>query len=342
MTTIKQAKYRVKNEQGTYDVVHFETDIAMVNGLDDKVLEIETSMADRYTKAEADELFQAINGEVDAVEEIANGLNTRLTSVEGEIVGLQTGLANEIARATGVEGGLQNQIDGLNAKIEAVNHAETGILKQAKDYTDGKIADVYGTIGALEGRVAAVEGRVTGLETNVAELREEDARLAQEIKDVKDVLTGRGSDNKVFETLEEFKGAELEAKIGDLVFVVDIKKAFIFKGVDTLSIEGIPAGWVVFDEITTELDLVNYVKKEELATVQSVVAEHGGRLTAVEGTVADHTGRIDALEVANGQVYTKEQVDQLVDEAVTAQMPVCSNIQPDGAHKVGHVWIELA
>lgn len=259
MTTIKQAKYRVKNEQGTYDVVHFETDIAMVNGLDDKVLEIETSMADRYTKAEADELFQAINGEVDAVEEIANGLAGRLDEVNTQITTLQG----------------------------------------------------------------------------------EDARLAGEIQSIKDVLANAGSDNKVFETLEEFKGAELEAKIGNLVFVVDIKKAFIFKGIDTLSIEGVPAGWVVFDEITTELDLVNYVKKEELATVQSAVAEHGGRLTAVESTVVDHTGRIDALEVANGQVYTKAQVDVLVDQAVTEQMTVCGAIQPTGK-KQGHVWIELA
>lgn len=259
MTTIKQAKYRVKNEQGTYDVVHFETDIAMVNGLDDKVLEIETSMADRYTKAEADELFQAINGEVDAVEEIANGLAGRLDEVNTQITTLQG----------------------------------------------------------------------------------EDTRLAGEIQSIKGVLANVRSDNKVFATMEEFKSASLEPKIGDLVYVIDVKKAFIFKGIEALAYEGIPAGWVLFDEITTELDLVNYVKKAELQAVQSEVANHGERLTIVESTIDNHTGRIDALEAVNGQAYTKAQVDVLVDRAVTEQMTVCGAIQPTGK-KQGHVWIELA
>ena len=41
MSNIKNAKYRIKNEQGQYEVIHFETSMGQVVGLDEKVAEVE-------------------------------------------------------------------------------------------------------------------------------------------------------------------------------------------------------------------------------------------------------------------------------------------------------------
>ena len=404
MTNIKNGRYRMLNEEGQYEVVHFETNLQMVVGLDGKVAEIEGSIADRYTKEETDGFFQSVGTEIDAVEEIANGLNTRLTTVEGDVAGLQTGLANEIARATGVEGILQNQIDELEAKVEGINHTETGILATSKAYTDGKIADVNASIEALEGqlgasntdlegkinaltgvvesnktmiettveildrRVEGVEERATELKTRVAELREEDARLAQEIQSVKDVIANQGSDTKVFANMDEFLGAGLSPKVGDLAFVIDIKKAFIYKGEDDavgFDLPTPPAGWVLFDEISTQIDLIDYLKKEDaealvagldgkivaeteraqeaeqalnsaIEGLRGVVTDNGAKITALEGTVATHSNEINNLKETT---FNQEEVEALIDSAVTAQMSYMGRVEPQGK-KAGHVWIE--
>ena len=405
MSTIKNAKYRIKNEEGQYEVVHFETSMGQVQGLGEKVAEVEGLIADRYSKTESDAMFRTVNNEIDAVEAIAEGLNTRLTSVEGEVVGVKGELANEIARAEGVEANLQSQINGLEGQIEAINHPESGILKQSKDYTDSKIADVNGVIGnlegqlgasnaelegkitdlagtveankvaiegtvaSLEGRLVGVTGRVDGLEGNVADLRGEDARLASEIQNIKDVIANQGSDTKVFATMDEFLAADLSPKVGDMVFVIDVKKAYIYKGEEVPAALELPDyvnGWILFDRISTEIDLVDYAKKDEvealiavldakvvaeteraqsaeqalndaIEALRVIVAGNGEKITALEGTVA---AQGEAIEGLTQNTYTKEEVDQIVDNAVTAQMSYMGKVEP-ADKKVGHVWIEL-
>lgn len=401
--TPKIAKYRIKDEQGNYQTIHFETSMKQVVGLDSKMEEVEGLISDRYNKSETDGMFRTVADEITSVEAIAEGLNGRLTVAEGEISTLKSDLASEIARATGVEADLQSQIHGLEAGIEAINHPESGILKQSKDYTDSKIADINGVIGdlegqlgasgaelqgkiddlsnlvasnkaevdgelaSLEGRLVATTGRVDVLEGNVADLTAKDAELAEQIQNIKDVIAGQGNDTKVFQNVEEFKAANLQPKIGDMVYLIDEKRALIFKGLDAKAVKGIDVpGWVIFDEITNHLDLVDYAKKSEVAAsvaeletkitaevaraegaeqalatsieaLNGVVTGHGERISVLEGTVASHGQAIEALEEST---YSKEEVDAIVDEAVTAQMSYCGKVQPENK-KVGHVWIEL-
>lgn len=53
------------------------------------------------------------------------------TDLQGKITDVGNAIDTEKSRAEDIEAGLQSAID-------AINHAETGILKQAKDYADGK------------------------------------------------------------------------------------------------------------------------------------------------------------------------------------------------------------
>ena len=409
-TQIKNAKYRIKDENGNYQIVHFETNVGQVEGLTEALTEAHDLINDRYTKSEVDGSFRAVETEISEVEAIAEGLNGRLTIAESNIVSLNEGLASESERAQGVEADLQAQINGLDASIEAINHPESGILKQSKDYTDEKVKDLTdgvikdlenslgsssseltGKIEALEGvvasnksetdaaievangRLTAVTSRVDVAETAIEDLRGADAELAEEIKSIKDVIAGQGSDTKVFETFEEFVAYAETAipKIGDLVHVVNIKKSFLYKGEPGKAVKGldIPKNWILFDELTTEIDLHSYVKRSEveahvaslegkitseqeramaaekaladsIASVQGNVDTHGERITALEGVTATHTSEINTLKETT---YNKEQVDAIVDTEVTLAMNVMSTSQPteDEKRRVGHVWIEL-
>ena len=383
----------MKNENGEYDIIHFETSMKQVVGLDEVMANVEESIADRYTKAETVALFDDVEAEIQSVEEIAHGLNTRLTVAEGEVSKLQTDLANEVNRATSVEAGLQTQINGLDTKVEAINHADTGILANANAYTDSEIANlkdgaikdlsdrlanqgnnlqgsidnltgivetnkvaIEETVSDLDGRVVVVEGKVSDLENTVEVLTTEDTRLAEEIQKVKDVLANKGSDTLVFATHDEFVNATLTPKIGDLAFVIESKRAYIYQG---------EQGWILFDEISTEVDLVDYIKKAEVVELLSnledklaievqraLTAEQGLQgqvdelttnvgentkdIEGLEATVEEHNNKINELKQ---EVYTRDEVDALIDEAVTAQMSYIGRIEPVGK-KTGHVWIE--
>ena len=407
-TQIKNAKYRIKDENGNYQIIHFETSMEQVEGLDSKMEEVAGLINDRYNKSETDNMFRGVNDEINQVEAIAEGLNGRLTIAESNITSLQDGLASESERAQGVEANLQAQIDALNSDVEAINHPESGILAGAKKYTDEEIAKLNGIVGDLEGslgsssselagkieelqglvnsnksetdaalevvngRLTAVTSRVDVLEGNVSDLRDVDAELATEIQNIKNHIAGQGSDTKVFANMDEFIGANLTPKVGDMAYVLDIKKAFIYRGADApavLDVANVPAGWVIFDEISTEIDLVDYAKKSEveeavstlegkitaeqgraeaaekaladsIASVQGNVDTHGERITALEGVTATHTSEINTLKETT---YTKEQVDTIVDTEVTLAMNVMSTTLPAEVEKrrVGHVWIEL-
>lgn len=389
----RKAKYRMKNENGEYDIIHFETSMKQVIGLDEVMANVEESVADRYTKAETVALFDDVEAEIQSVEEIADGLNTRLTVAEGEVSKLQSDLANEVNRATSVEAGLQTQINGLDTKVEAINHADTGILANANAYTDSEIANlkdgavkdlsdrlanqennlqgsidnltgivetnkvaIEETVSDLDGRVAVVEGKVSDLESTVEVLTTEDTRLAEEIQKVKDVLANKGSNTLVFATHDEFVNATLTPKVGDLAFIIESKRAYIYQGTQ---------GWILFDEISTEVDLVDYIKKAEVVELLSALdnklaievqraltAEQGLQeqvdeltvnvdkntkdIKGLEATVEEHSNTINELKE---EVYTREEVDALIDEAITAQMSYIGRVEPIGK-KAGHVWIE--
>ena len=65
--------------------------------------------------------------------------------------------AAEVTRAQNAEAGLQ-------ASINAINNAETGILKQAKDYTDGREVVINGKITTAQNAANAAQADVDALE----------------------------------------------------------------------------------------------------------------------------------------------------------------------------------
>lgn len=139
-------------------------------------------------------------------------------------------------------------VNAINSKLDVINGNEntTGsinkALKDAKAYTDEKVQEINGVNSSLTGRVDTNE---------------------REIASLKEAVTNKNNNTVVVNTEAEIATANAEPKVGDLAFVINSKRAYIYKGVEASSERNVPAGWVVFDEITSELDLVDYLKKTD-------------------------------------------------------------------------------
>ena len=113
-----------------------------------------------------------------------NGAETEAGSVKKQIA---DAIAGEVSRSNGyADQAKSDAIDAANAytdqlangavatntaAIAAINHAETGILKLAKDYADnaaatidGNIADLSATVTQNESNISALTGRVSDIE----------------------------------------------------------------------------------------------------------------------------------------------------------------------------------
>ena len=237
--------------------------------------------------------------------DVVNGLKETL---EGKVLDARQGKAlkdlvdGEVARATEAEGDLAGRLDVIEGAGEgSINKA----LKDAKVYTDGKIGEVNGAISGLEGRVATNEG---------------------EISNIKDILANKNSNTIVVETEEEISIENPTPKIGDLAFVISTKRAYIYKGIQAAILSGIPAGWVVFDEITNELDLVNYLKKTDAEATYRKIADKITEGDLAVNLAAKINNKADTATV-NAALDLKANQNTLESEVASARTFATSEAQ---------------
>ena len=220
---------------------------AAIEGFDAGVLESRISAAETKNTEQDVEIAKKV-----AKSDVINGLAETL---EGKVLDARQGkvlkelVEGEVARATSVEESLSERLDVIEGVGEgSINKA----LKDAKGYTDGKIGEVNGTISALDGRVSANEGVISNLQN---------------------LVSNKNNNTIVVETEAEISVENSSPKVGDLAFVISTKRAYIYKGVQAAILSEVPTGWVVFDEITNELDLVNYLKKSDAESTYRKLSE---------------------------------------------------------------------
>ena len=320
----KNGRFRMKNEAGDYETYYFETSLDQVVQLPERFDDLTNRLNSQYNKTETTALFDGANQELTMIEDATEALTQRVVSVESDITTFTSALEQETSRATQAENHLQEQLNGIGFDIELINHAETGVLKQAKDYTDelvknltdGAIKDLENSLGAsnvelsnkietltetvathkaqadvktseLTTQLDGVESRLTGVEGQVVELGAKDEFLATEISQLKGHLSNKNSNTLVFATYEEFEQAmgSLTPKIGDLVHVLGQKRSYIW----TQNNE-----FVVLDTITNEADLTDYIKRSELElavqNVETLLTNEVERATLAEQTLNQQIG----------------------------------------------------
>ena len=237
--------------------------------------------------------------------DVVNGLKETL---EGKVLDARQGkvlkdlVDGEVARATTAEGVLAGRLDVIEGVGEgSINKA----LEDAKVYTDGKIGEVNGAISGLEGRVTTNEG---------------------EISNIKDILANKNSNTIVVETEEEISIENPTPKIGDLAFVISTKRAYIYKGIQAAILSGIPDGWVVFDEITNELDLVNYLKKTDAEATYRKIADKITEGDLAVNLAAKINNKADTATV-NAALDLKANQNTLESEVASARTFATSEAQ---------------
>lgn len=220
----------------------------------------------------------------------------------------------EVSRATAAEGALSDRLDVIegteevegsiakalaDAKADATAKSAQ-VLTDAKAYADTKVSEAK---TALEGSINAVDGKVTALTSRVS-------ANETEISNIKDLLANKNSNTIVVETEAEIATANPNPKVGDLAFVITSKRAYIFKGVEAVTAKNAPEGWVVFDEITNELDLVDYLKKSEAESTYRKLADKIAESDLATELSSKINGKADTSYV-NAELAKKATPEQI-------------------------------
>lgn len=265
---------------------------------------------------------EALNGKVETLEE-------QVALVDGKI---------STAKDEAVESA-KTYTDSEISKIDtAYKAADAQTLESAKSYADTKVQEAK---IALEGSIADVDGKVdtakTELQGNIDALAGRVSVNESEISDIKDILSNKNSNTVVVNTEDEIATANPNPKVGDMAYVVSTKRAYIFKGVeeartiagqflagdavvvaDEPAMKALEQGWIVFDEITSELDLVDYLKKSDAEATYRKLADkiaEGDLATELATKInnkADKSYVDEQLAGKTNEAYVDSKVEEVV------------------------------
>ena len=340
--TIRKAKYRVKNSDGKYEVVYLETSADQVEETSDRVFvtPAEKSQITSNKKAIAaetqarTEAVNAINGKLDVI----NGNEETTGSISKALKDAKAYADEKVQEVNEANSDLSGRVEAVEQKVEAVDGkisaAKTEAVESAKTYTDdeiGKIDTAYKAAdtkvledakadaqakvqeakAALEGSINTVDGKVTALTSKVS-------ANESEISKLKDAVSNKNSNTIVVETEAEIAVENPTPKVGDLAYVISSKRAYIYKGVSAIAVKSVPQGWVVFDEITSELDLVDYLKKDEAEATYRKLSDKIAEADLATELSTKINNKVDKsyvdtqLEGKTTEAYVNSKVEEVV------------------------------
>ena len=158
--------YNTLKEIGDYITSHtseYEALLAISNNKVDKVkgkqlstedftTELKTKLEQLYTKAQIDGLFDTANGKIDANTAAIAKLNGN-AETEGSV-------DYKVKQASNA---LQTQVTANKNAIDAINNGTSGVLAQAKQYTDTKVGEVNAKVTTNTEGIAAINNPDTGI-----------------------------------------------------------------------------------------------------------------------------------------------------------------------------------
>lgn len=280
----------------------------------------DTLESDSQTTALSAKQGKVLKGMIDAQ-------SSQLSTVDGK-------LTAEVSRATAAEEALGERIDGVEADLaEAITNAQADAtaksaqaLRDAKAYTDTEITKIDTAYKAADVQVLSnakahaeakvqeakttLESSINAVDSKVTTLTGKVSANESAISDLRDAISNKNSNTIVVETEAEIATANSNPKVGDLAYVISSKRAYIYKGVEALTAKNAPEGWVVFDEITNELDLVNYLKKSEAESTYRKLVDK----------IAESDLATDLSSKINGKADTSYVNSELAKKATPAQI----------------------
>ena len=233
-------------------------------------------------------------------------------------------VAEEEARALAAEAAVDAKAEQNKADIAVINNAETGLLKQAKDYADEKIEEVNGAAAELEGRVDALEAKDS---QHDASIKANADAIAQEILDreaaVKEVADDLAAEILRAEAAEKANADNIAQEILDRKAADEV----IQNALDEEIARAKAAEKVNADAIT-KLNGDATVEGSVDKKIADAIAEVNGEADALEARVAaveakntEQDAAIsagDAKALEDAKAYADQQITALVNGAPDA------------------------
>lgn len=310
--TIRKAKYRVKNSAGKYEVVYLETSADQVEQTSDRVF------VTPEEKTQITSNKEAIAAETQARETAVNGLSGRLDVIEGDSEGsinkalqdAKTYTDGKVQEVNGANSALSKRVEANETALGLVDGkistAKTGAVEDAKTYTDAEITKIDTAYKAADTKVledakadaqAKVQEAKTELDNSINTLKGRVTTNESDIQNLKNAVANKNNNTIVVNAEDEIATTNANPKVGDMAYVISTKRAYIFKGAEALPAKAVPQGWVVFDEITSELDLVNYLKKSEADTTYRKLADKITEADLATELVSKIDSKLDGTQV---------------------------------------------
>lgn len=310
--TIRKAKYRVKNSAGKYEVVYLETSADQVEQTSDRVF------VTPEEKTQITSNKEAIAAETQARETAVNGLSGRLDVIEGDSEGsinkalqdAKTYTDGKVQEVNGANSALSKRVEANETALGLVDGkistAKTGAVEDAKTYTDAEITKIDTAYKAADTKVledakadaqAKVQEAKTELDNSINTLKGRVTTNESDIQNLKNAVANKNNNTIVVNAEDEIATTNANPKVGDMAYVISTKRAYIFKGAEALPAKAVPQGWVVFDEITSELDLVNYLKKSEADTTYRKLADKIAEADLATELVSKIDSKLDGTQV---------------------------------------------
>ena len=243
----KNAKYRVKNAQGVYEVVHLETNV-------DQVLETEQK---QFVSA------------TEKVEWSGKATVESVDNVQKNVDKVVEDLASEVTRATSAEQGLGERITALEDLVvggegEGLSAVIEDIAKNKTDIADLK-ADVANEISARESADASINEEIAKNKTSITNLQ---TSLNDNVEVINQELGKKASQVDLQAEIDRAKGVEqgLDTRVSAVEAKVNANEANISTNAQAIAKE-------VSD------------RKSEIARVEGLILDEKERAEGVEASL---------------------------------------------------------
>ena len=232
----------------------------------------------------------------------------------------------EETRATGVEGGLQNAIN-------AINNETTGILAKAKEYTDGKSADLNASVEALEAKdtelQTAIDNEVQARTNAIATLNGADTVEGSVAKKIKDVVDPVKADVESLQTDVAANTASINAINNETTGILANAKKYA-DGKITALVDSAPEAMNTLGELATAIQNHNDVYDAYVSTVSTqldgkVDKESGKRLISeTEATAFAAKAEVSDVDdaLAEAKSYTDTEIGKVKTSATASDQKI--------------------
>jgi len=300
-----------------------------IEGLNTKVAAAEGRLDDIDTEiSDIKEAATELAGRVDDTEDRLDAVEPKVTTLEGEVTKVKGRLdvvEPKLNAVVAESAKNKSDITALTKKVEDnktdVNKAISAVDKKVDDNkkeTDGRLTAVEAKATANKESITALNSKV---DAAVETLGNKDAAQDVEIQKLKDAITNSNNNTVVVNTFPEIAIANPKPKTGDLAYVVSEKKSYIYtENAPTAKISksgNVTGQWIEFDEISSELDLVDYLKTADAEATYRKLADKIAKGDLANGLVAEINAK--AVKADVDEALTKKADKSTVDTALAGK-----------------------